>query len=285
VDRTRPRAFLLLALIGALVVGAGVLGTSTPASAVVGRAPVPCQAQAGATPQAGSSLAVVVDFGGGRVRTRCTEAGGSGVDVLRRAGFAPVTQTYGSEGGAAAICALKDPDTGTLQGCQSGSSCLTCLAPDSWGYFPAYRYSQVGAGLTRPGAGTVEAWRWGRSTSWGGGRPSVADVCEEPAPEPPPSTAPPATNPPGGGGGGGGSATPIPVDPGGSGGSGGGGQPGGGSGGSGSGGPGGGATPGGGDPTTPAPGATSTTAPADGATTTAPADGSSTTEADGSSGT
>ena len=261
--RSTPRALLLLTLLGALVALGGVFGAPGSATGAAPGAPVACEARAG-----GATLAVVVDFGDGRVRTRCTEPGGSGVDVLRRAGFAPVTQSYGSVGGDAAVCAVQDPDTQTLQGCQSGGSCLTCLAPDSWGYFPAYRYSQIGAGDTQPGAGTVEAWRWGRSTSWGGGRPSVADVCGEPDPEPTPTTAPPVTGPSGGGGtttpsaggpsgGGGPAADPGPGDPTGPGGTGpGGGDP---------------STTGPGDSTTTAPGASSTTAPGatgDGATTT-----------------
>jgi hypothetical protein len=258
----RVRALGLLALLGALVAFAGVFGAPRAASATVA-GPVACQARAGA-----ATLAVVVDFGGGRVRTRCTEPGGTGVDVLRRAGFGPVTQSYGTVGGDAAVCAILDPDTQTLQGCQSGSSCLTCLAPDAWGYFPAYRYSQIGAGDTQPGAGTVEAWRWGRSTSWGGTKPSVADVCDEPDPEPPATTPPTTTRPSGGGNGGGGNggggtADPFPGDPG----------------------PGGGgpsdptdpASPGpGGASSTTTPGASSTTAPGattDGATTTETAEG------------
>jgi hypothetical protein len=260
----RARAVALLALLGALVVFAGVFGGPSRAASAAVAPPVACQARAG-----GATLAVVVDFGGGRVRTRCTEPGGSGIDVLRRAGFALVTQSYGTVGGDSAVCAIRDPETETLQGCESGPSCLTCLAPDSWGYFPGYRYSQIGGADTQPGAGTVEAWRWGRSTSWGGSRPSVADVCDEPDPEPPPTT--PTTRPPGGGGTtpappGGGGTTPAPP---------GGGGPNGGTT------PGGGGTPGASDPsTTPPAGGSSTTAPG-ASTTTAPGDaGAAPTEAD-----
>ncbi|HEV7721178.1 MAG TPA: hypothetical protein VGO60_07825, partial [Iamia sp.] len=184
--RARGRALLLLTVLVALVAFGGVVGgPARAASATVG-APVACEARAGA-----ATLAVVVVFSGGQTRTRCTEPGGSGIDVLRRAGFAPITQGFGSEGGDSAVCAVKDPDTGTIEGCNTGPDCLTCLQPDSWGYFPAYRYSQIGAGSTQPGAGTIEAWRWGRSTSWTGSRPSAADVCDEPDPEPPPDTDPP----------------------------------------------------------------------------------------------
>ncbi len=100
--------------------------------------------------------AVVVDLGGGDVRTACVTFDGStisGVEALRLAGFDPVTQSFGGRG--TAVCALCG------KGCGPGSGCLTCQQPDYWGYWPGYRYSQAGAGATRVGDGDVEAWRWG----------------------------------------------------------------------------------------------------------------------------
>lgn len=219
----RLRATLLVVAVVALATVAGAAAPSTPAAAAPA-GPFACETRAGRP----DTVAVVVDFGDGNLVTRCTAPGGSGIDVLRRAGFSTVTHGFTSVGGDAAICAIGRPDGGPQVGCQTGSDCLICQAPDSWQYFPGYRYSQVGAGDTRPGALTVEAWRWGRSQSWNGAKPRHADVC---VPAPPPTTAPPTTAPPpattappvrGGGGGassgGGGASSGGATPPGGGGG-------------------------------------------------------------------
>lgn len=208
-------------LLGALALAlAGLAVGSAPAAAdpptrSIGAAPAPAC-------QVGSDrVAVLVDFPSGRFTT-CVTPGGDGIDVLARAGLAPVTSGFGSvEGGARAVCGLTHPRSGEQLGCQTGSDCLTCLAPDYWQYFPGYRFSPVGGGSTNPTPSRVEAWRWGRSQSWSGSRPSAATLCPGPSTttttRPAPTTAPPGgtttpptTRPAGDGDGSGGSTTTVP---------------------------------------------------------------------------
>ena len=103
-----------------------------------GRRPraVACAAADGGTARAGATLAVVVEFGGGAVRTRCTEPGGTGIDVLRRAGFAPVTQSFGSEGGDVGGVRGEGSRQRHRRGLRPGPDCLKCLQPDSWVLLP-----------------------------------------------------------------------------------------------------------------------------------------------------
>ncbi|WCO65233.1 hypothetical protein PO878_12060 [Iamia majanohamensis] len=193
----------LVALAGALVLAGALALAPTPAAAAPAATPVACDAAA----RAAGGVGVAVSFPGRSLFTACVDPGGTGIDVLRRAGLAPVVQGYGSVGGGA-VCALTDPRSGEQVGCAAGPSCLVCQEPRSWSYYQGYRYSQVGAGSTRPAAGGVEAWQWGTGTSWSASR--VYDMC---APTPPPSTAPPTTAPPATGppaGGGAGTATPRP---------------------------------------------------------------------------
>lgn len=147
--------------------------------------------------------AVVVDLGGGDVRTACVSFDSStisGVEALRLAGFDPVTQSFGGRG--AAVCALCG------KGCGPGSGCLTCQQPNYWGYWPGYRYSQVGAGATQVGDGDVQAWRWG--TGEAPTRVAYSRICvplpgpTTTRPRPAATTAPPPSTPasqsaPGGG--------------------------------------------------------------------------------------
>ncbi len=178
----RLRSVLLVVTVVALACVAGATSGSQDrpvAAATAGRCP--------------GQIAVVVDFGDGQLRVDCAAPGGSGIDVLRRAGYSLSTYGFTSVGGDAAVCAISVPGGGPQVGCATGPDCLKCQAPDSWQYFPNYRYSQIGAGDTRPGGCTIEAWRWGRSQTWSAARLSFADVCP---PEPPPTTAPPATTTP-----------------------------------------------------------------------------------------
>lgn len=194
----------LVALAGALVLAGALALAPAPAGAAPAATPVACDAEA----RAAGGVGVAVSFPGRSLFTACVDPGGSGIDVLRRAGLAPVVQGYGSVGGGA-VCALTDPRSGEQLGCAAGPSCLVCQEPRSWSYYQGYRYSQVGAGSTRPAAGGVEAWQWGTGTSWSASR--VYDMCAPTPPPPttaPPTTAPPATSPPAGGEAG--TATPRP---------------------------------------------------------------------------
>lgn len=149
---------------------------------------------------------VVVAFPGGTV-TRCVAPGGSGIDLLRQAGFDPITSGYSSVG-SAAVCALRHPTSGEQLGCQTGDDCLKCLAPDYWAYFGCWRYLGAGAGSTTPGGGTIEGWRWGRASTWPGGeRPASCDSDGDDVATPEPTTPPPPTSTPSGGGG---SSPPVP---------------------------------------------------------------------------
>ncbi|HYI61831.1 MAG TPA: hypothetical protein VEW93_08515 [Acidimicrobiales bacterium] len=153
---------------------------------------------------------VVVSFPGGRV-ARCAAAGGSGIDVLQRAGFGAVLSGYGTVGGQAAVCAITDPSSGQQVGCQTGPRCLTCASPDSWTYYRCWQYSTVGAGSTVPPGGSIEAWHFGHSRTWPGARPAACDSDgDDTLPTPPPPPPPPpggGSGATGGGGGGGAGGT------------------------------------------------------------------------------
>ena len=165
-------------------------------------------------------VAVVVAFPS-HLFTQCVAPGGSGLDVLARTDLELYIETFGSRGGA--VCGLRDPGRDVEVGCRPGA-CLTCAAPDYWVYAPCYRYSQLGAGATRPAGGTVEAWRWDSTTTWDRERPVACDDGQSepppPPPPPPPTTAAPTTAPPGtgtaspGGGTGVDGGTPAPSAPG-----------------------------------------------------------------------
>lgn len=124
--------------------------------------------------------AVIIDTGAGvkKICVHFVEASISGLEALQRADATPVVQTFGGIGGA--VCALCG------RGCDAGSTCLTCQAPNYWAYFRApagssgYTYSRAGADATRVHDGDVEGWRWG--TGAPPGYVAVAQVCGEVAP-------------------------------------------------------------------------------------------------------
>jgi len=144
--RLVPAVLAAVALAAAATFAVAAPAAAAPAGGVI----VPCAASDEAR------VAVVVAFPSGVV-SRCAAPGGSGIDVLRRAGFDPVT--YGFAGQGAAVCAVTHPGTGEQMGCASGPSCLTCAGRDYWGYFRGnargYSYHPRGGGGTVPTTSTV----------------------------------------------------------------------------------------------------------------------------------
>lgn len=157
-----------------------------------------------ATPRAAkaagqNAAAVVVDDGGGP-RTFCVLFGAdsiSGVEALQATRLAVTTRAFGANG--AAVCAVG----GT--GCGAGTDCLTCKAPQYWGYSRAavgatgFTYSMAGASSTRVTNGSVEGWLWGT-----GGSPAFASFAQ---------ICPNVTGGGGGGGGSGGEGTATAPPP------------------------------------------------------------------------
>lgn len=157
-----------VAFVGALLAATtAATGTATPASARP-------------RPVVDHRAAVIIDTGAGvkKICVHFVEASISGLEALQRADATPVVQTFGGIGGA--VCALCG------RGCDAGSTCLTCQAPNYWAYLRAaagssgYTYSRAGASATRVHDGDVEGWRWG--TGAPPGYIAVAQVCGEVAP-------------------------------------------------------------------------------------------------------
>lgn len=200
----RGRIAVRIAALGCIGVWLGVLAlaVTTPATRHSARA-------------AGQNAAAVIVDDGSGPRTFCVLFSAdsiSGVEALQATRLAVTTRAFGASG--AAVCAVG----GT--GCGAGSDCLTCKAPQYWGYSRAgvgasgFTYSMVGASSVRVTNGSVEGWQWGTGSS--PAFASFADICPDvPA-----------------GGGGGTATTPPPAGGGGTSGggatSGGGGAPGGG---------------------------------------------------------
>lgn len=122
-----------------------------------------------------NAAAVVVDDGSGP-RSFCVLFSGesiSGLEALQATNLGVTTRAFGAKG--AAICGVG----GT--GCDGGTDCLTCKAPNYWGYSRAaagaagFTYSMAGSGTTAVTNGAVEGWLWGT-----GGSPafrSFAEIC------------------------------------------------------------------------------------------------------------
>lgn len=184
----RGRIAVRIAALGCAGVWLGVLAllVTTPAT----RHPARAAGQ--------NAAAVIVDDGTGP-RTFCVLFGAdsiSGVEALQATKLAVTTRAFGANG--AAVCAVG----GT--GCGAGSDCLTCKAPQYWGYSRAavgasgFTYSMVGASSVRVTNGSVEGWQWGT-----GGSPafaSFADICPD-FPSGSGGGGGTATTPPSGGGG------------------------------------------------------------------------------------
>ena len=195
-------ARLLSTWVAAAAVAAGALlvAAATPAQAAAGD----CTANGG--------VAVVVDYGAIRsdIVVRCANRPSSGWAALTSAGFevTPAGQGFVCKINfepAAATCASTPPATAYW------SYWYALAGQSSW------TYSALGATSRTPPAGSVDAWRFGRTDIGGSyGQPGITPAQArgdqpdppapvDPTPTPPPATteAPPAPAP----------ATPAPVAP------------------------------------------------------------------------
>jgi hypothetical protein len=159
----------------------------------------------------GDRVALVVEFGDGRVTTRCValEMGETtGADLLTLSGLEVLVDA--SSGMGVTVCQVEGvgcsyPVDPCFCQCMSGETCTY------WNYFfqdpgeTDWSYSALGALLRKVAAGSVEAWVWGD-----GQTPPAEDLTFEaicappttvPTEPPPPPTAQPAP------------ATPVPAAP------------------------------------------------------------------------
>lgn len=128
---------------------------------------------------------LVIVHGDGRVVTRCVtfaEESISGVELLVRSGL---ELRLDATGVGTTICSIAG------EGCPAPSSCF-CQCQSSpcvyWSYWQleegAWRYSNLGAGLTQVRDGTVEGWVWGEGSASGEATaPPVLgmdEICGEP---------------------------------------------------------------------------------------------------------
>jgi hypothetical protein len=150
--RCRARAVTVALIVAVLCASAAALFAAVP--------PV-------ARAQTGDTVAVVVDFGDGRVVTGTVtlEGGETGLDVLARSGVT-VTQ---ADGFVCAIGAVGCPATDCMCGCPTGGA-----ACRYWAYYHGtpggdWASSEVGAGAYTVPAGGVEGWVWGGDRPPGAG--------------------------------------------------------------------------------------------------------------------
>jgi len=127
--------------------------------------------------------AVVVDYGDGRVESRCvsfTEDSISGHEALLRVGL-PVE--IDQQTGGAAICSIDSqgcPADDCFCACPGGSDC------EYWSYWVhdegGWHYAAFGAGLHQLHDGEMSGWVWGRSSVTQATPPSpvsFGDVCSD----------------------------------------------------------------------------------------------------------
>jgi hypothetical protein len=160
---------------------------ATVAAAIVASLPVAAPNLAAASP---SRAVLVVDLGDGNERVHALTFSGeiSGLDALERAGYDPLTRSFGGLG--VAVCALTV--AGEIRGCPADSTCLLCANPSYWSYARdpdqrgEYAPSKLGPSATVVGDGDVEAWRWGT-----GDPPDYVGFESQ---FPSPTTAPPASS-------------------------------------------------------------------------------------------
>ncbi len=125
-------------------------------------------------------VALVVDFGGGQVVTKCigfSEPQLSGLTALQRSGL-DLEIDYQSVG--AAVCRINDT------GCSADDCFCACRGGDCvyWSYWHlrdgSWQYSNAGAGQYQLSDGMVDGWVWGLSGVGQSTPPPVvtfADVC------------------------------------------------------------------------------------------------------------
>lgn len=180
-------------------------------------APRPSHAQENpAPPLPDVNLAgLVIDFGGGRVETRCISFGEqslSGYQLLERSGLG--FQIDASSGMGAAICQIEGtgcPGTDCFCQCKGGGTC------NFWSYWLLeggnWQYSLAGASSTSVSHGQVQGWSWGPRNA-NDARPPMSTSFEQicaaqlpatatPTPLSPTATATATSLPP--------TATPIPA--------------------------------------------------------------------------
>lgn len=131
-------------------------------------------------------VAVVVDFGGDRVETRCvsfTEAEITGFQALERSGLAVETDI---QAGGAAVCrvdATGCPANDCFCSCRGGGECFY------WSYWHQtdgdWRYATGGSSQYKVSDGSMEGWVWGLGSVTEASPPpslSFTDVCSDLSP-------------------------------------------------------------------------------------------------------
>lgn len=152
--------------------------------------------------QGNNRAGLVIQFGDGRVETRCIEFSKqtiSGLEILEQSGL-PVIAAFDPSLGAM-VCKIQD------QGCPV-SNCLCQNPPDYWSYWhlngDSWVYSPAGSSTYQVSDGEVQGW------SWGPGNPppvrAFDEICAAPAADTPTNTQvpPTATSAP--------TSTPMPTD-------------------------------------------------------------------------
>ncbi len=150
-----------------------------------------------------NQVAVVVDFGDGRIETRCigfSEESISGFEALSRTGL-PVETDF--QTGGAAICRVDGqgcPSEDCFCSCRGGGDC------NYWSYWHlrngAWNYSPAGSGIYPLHDGEVDGWVWGLGSVTQASPPPVipfGEICSnEAAPSPTPTATivrPPTSTP------------------------------------------------------------------------------------------
>jgi len=132
---------------------------------------------------------LVIQFGDGRVETRCIEFSKqtiSGLEILERSGL-PVMSAFDPSLGAM-VCKIQD------EGCPV-DNCLCQNPPDYWSYWhlngDSWVYSPAGSSIYQVSDGEVQGW------SWGPGNPppvrTFNEICAAPVSDTPTNTQVPPT--------------------------------------------------------------------------------------------
>jgi hypothetical protein len=159
----------------------------------------------------GDRAALVVEFGGGRVTTRCValETGeATGADLLTLSGLEVLVDA--SSGMGITVCQVEGvgcsyPVDPCFCQCMSGDSCAY------WNYFfrdpgeSDWSYSALGALLRKVEAGSVEAWVWGDGQTPPAEDLTFEAICDPPTTVPTEPPLRPTAQPD--------PATPVPTAP------------------------------------------------------------------------
>lgn len=146
-----------------------------------------------------SQAGLVVQFGDGRIETRCVAFEGQeirGADLLTRSGLDLIVDT--SSGMGITVCQIEGegcafPAEPCFCQCTGGDECAY------WNYFyrdagaTGWEYSALGAILRQVKPGSVEAWVWGDGHTPPGDQLTFETVC--PAPTATPSRMPATATP------------------------------------------------------------------------------------------